>query len=229
METCERQENDTESDGAAEELTFTFDQLSERAKDHARDNHRTTYPPEHDWWEHVYEEAVRFGALIGINVDTYARKTKSGHVFHEPRIHFSGFGMQGEGASFVGNYRYVPDAVNAIKQETDDEELLSIAQRLTMMQLTHRLLGLEPFGASINTRGNYSHSGTMYVETIHADDDGIDFTTLPEIEDEVQQLMRDFADWIFGNLEAENEYLNSDEYIDERLSDDSFDERGELV
>ena len=45
------------------------------------------------------------------------------------------------------------------------------------------------------------------------------------------RLMRSFADWIYKQLEDEDDWLNSDECIDERLneSDDEFDEDGSVV
>jgi hypothetical protein len=43
--------------------------------------------------------------------------------------------------------------------------------------------------------------------------------------------MRDFADWIYDRLEAEYEYLISDEYVDEYLndSDNMYDESGAII
>jgi hypothetical protein len=46
-----------------EERTYTFDELSERAKDTARDAIR--YDDVHDdWWDAVYEDAVNMGIEI---------------------------------------------------------------------------------------------------------------------------------------------------------------------
>lgn len=53
----------------------------------------------------------------------------------------------------------------------------------------------------------------------------------PEDEEKLTCLMRDFADWIYARLEAEDTWLNSDEYIDEQLNDDEheFEESGTLI
>ena len=48
-------------------------------------------------------------------------------------------------------------------------------------------------------------------------------------ESDITQLMRDFADWIYRQLEAEYEYQNSDEQVIEsiRCNEYEFDEQGE--
>jgi hypothetical protein len=49
------------------------------------------------------------------------------------------------------------------------------------------------------------------------------------LEDDVTQLMRDFADWIYKNLEAEHDYLTSDECIDQYLAEEKFDSLGQVI
>ena len=209
---------------------FSFDELDERAKQKAREAYISDDYPGYEWWDSTYEDAVRMGALMGVNINHRSRKTMGGKIIREPEIHFSGFSSQGDGACFNGDYRFVPDAVKNIQQETTDEELLRIAQELTTHQMTRRLLGREYFGASITTSGNYSHSGTMRVELIMPDDeDDVDRQPYLTMEDDMTQLMRSFADWIYKNLEAEYDYLCSDEYVDECLAEESFDEDGEIV
>jgi hypothetical protein len=43
--------------------------------------------------------------------------------------------------------------------------------------------------------------------------------------------MRDFADWIYRQLESEYDYANSDESVDENIlcNEYEFDENGKLV
>lgn len=210
---------------------FSFDELDEHAKQKARDAYTSGDYPGYEWWDYTYEDAVRMGALIGINISTTSHQGRLGKTYQTTDIHFSGFCSQGDGACFEGNYRFVPDAIKNIQQETTDEELLRIAQGLATHQMTRRLLGREYFGASITTSGNYSHSGTMRVELVVPDDDEDDVDRQPYLamEDDMTRLMRDFADWIYKQLEAEYDYLTSDEYVDERLAEESFDEDGEIV
>jgi len=126
----------------------------------------------------------------------------------------------------------VPDAVQKIKSECNDEELIRIAQELALLQVTRRIKGLEPFSATIKADGRYSHSRTMSVALSGwDDDDGMSDDPVAEIEESVTKLMRDFADWIYKQLETEYDYLCSDEYVNEHLedSDDLFDEDGVMI
>ena len=207
---------------------FSFDELDERAKQKARDDYISGDYPGYEWWDYTYEDAVSMGNKIGIYIDHKDRKTHGGGSVREPQIHFSGFCSQGDGACFSGDYRFVPDAVKNIESECNDKELLRIASELTVLQMTRRLLGHDYFSATITTSGRYSHSGTMSVD-LHVNDENEDYDSTGQIQEEVQQLMRDFADWIYKNLEAEYDHLTSDEYVDERLAEESFDEDGEIV
>ena len=52
-----------------------------------------------------------------------------------------------------------------------------------------------------------------------------------EDAEEVTQLMRDFANWIYKALELEYEWRNSDEQVDESIlsNEYEFDEEGKRV
>ena len=210
-----------------EKTEFTFDELDESAKDKARDAVRYDNV-EDEWWDSVYEDAVRMGGLLGIHISSTPHTTPKGRTYTTTDISFSGFCSQGDGASFVGNYRFVPDALLKIQQETTDEELIRIAQELVLLQLGRRMRGLEPFSATISTSSsNYSHSMTMRVELVMDDDSTEDIEPdLIGLERGLTQLMRDFADYIYSQLEAEHDYLTSDECIDEHLNECKFDEDG---
>ncbi len=208
---------------------FSFDELDERAKQKAREAYTSGDYPGYEWWDYTYEDAVSMGALIGINIDHRSRKTMSGKIIREPEIQFSGFCSQGDGACFSGDYRFVPDAVKNIESECNDKELLRIATQLTMLQLTRRLTGLAYLSATITTSGNYSHSGSMNVNVNSEDNDDEHSNISEDVEEDTERLLKGFADWIYKNLEAEYDYLTSDEYVDERLAEESFDEEGSVV
>jgi hypothetical protein len=216
-----------------EKTEFKFSELSASAKKAARDKYRSDDHLGYDWWGYIYKDAVRMGGMLGIEI------SKTWHAPNDPNrkgyetidISFSGFCSQGDGASFEGNYRYAPEAIANVVSKTTDEELLRIAQELTLLQLTRRLQGLESFSATIRTSGNYSHSGTMNVEVNSEDEDDEHINVSEDLEDDVTRLMRNFADWIYKYLEVEYDYLTSDKYINERLNegDDMFDEDGAII
>jgi hypothetical protein len=215
-----------------EKTEFEFSELSDSAKETARNEYRSGDHLWYDWWDCIYEDAVRMGTLIGINISMTTRLGRDRKTaVHDIDIFFSGFYSQADGASFEGHYRYAPEAVANVVSETTDEELLRIAQELTLLQLTRRLQGLESFSATIRTSGNYSHSGTMNVKVNSEDEDDEYINMSEDLEDDVTRLMRNFADWIYKQLEAEHDFLTSDEYIDERLNegDDMFDEDGAII
>lgn len=155
------------------------------------------------WWDSVYEDATRMGALLGIRVD---------------EISFSGFWSQGDGASYIGRYEAMSDAVEKVKAECNDEELLRIAQELTVLQVAY---GLMYEGSSIDVaisrdRSNYSHEYTMNFKL--SDSANSELTPQGPQPESLVKLLRDFARWVYKQLEAEYEYLTSEEYARESLS-----------
>jgi len=208
-----------------------FSELSEKAKQKAREEYTSGDYPGYDWWDNVYEDAIRMAKIIGVTFDNKTVNLVSGKTRYDPMIYFFGFGSQSDGACFAGGYCFNPSCVKEMNAETDDVELIRIATELYTMQLARRLLGLEHFTATIATHGRYSHSGTIEVN-VNSEDENDEHSQIGnDLEDAVTQLMRDFADWIYKQLEAENDYLYSDEYVDEELSQDDkeFDEDGALI
>ena len=54
------------------------------------------------------------------------------------------------------------------------------------------------------------------------------YRDIGDAEDEIRQLMRDFADWIYENLSNEYDYQTSDEVVEDaiRANGYEFDEDG---
>jgi len=193
---------------------FKFDELSEKAQERAIEDHRD-WELDFEWWDCVYADAMRMGTLMGIVIDT---------------INFTGFWSQGDGACFSGRYMCEPDAVEGIRRETSgkDAELLRIASRLTELQVTLKVEHGCTFECRVNTTTRYCHSGTMHVDEWNVED----FDTEADVPvKDFLDLLRHFADWIYDRLEAEHEYLTSDEHIREILTDSDlrFDEDGSTI
>ena len=152
----------TETEDEIEEKTeFKFDELSDSAKDRARDDARYN-DVQDEWWDAVYEDAVRTGSILGIEISTTTRRTGSGKSYETTDIFFSGFSSQGDGACFSGYYAGRHDAVEKLAAETDDKELTRIANALFVIQLTRRLQGLDPVGATITQRGAFTATHTPW-------------------------------------------------------------------
>src|SRR5690606_17615749 len=70
-----------------EQTEFTFDQLDDRAKDHARDQHRDINV-DHDWWDSTYEDAITIAEMLNISIRTRTVKLYGGGTRQEPQIMF---------------------------------------------------------------------------------------------------------------------------------------------
>lgn len=207
---------------AIKEITvYKFEELSESAKERARDWYRRGICDDSWWYECVYEDAATIADLMGIDLRQRAAKTIGGATVHKPAIYFSGFASQGDGACFEGEYRYRTGALKAVKDYAP--ELHRIAADLQAIQKRH----FYKLRAKSKQRGRYSHSGSMAVDVWHVD--GVDVSR--DAEDSITQALRDFADWIYRQLEKEYDFQNSDEAIDESIIANGYEflESGKLA
>lgn len=207
-----------------ETAVYKFNELSDEAKQRAIECYRNGYEFFDDF---VREDAACIAEILGIDLLTRPVKLMGGSTRYDPCIYYSGFWSQGDGACFEGAYRYKKGALQKLKahignQSKGDKELLRIAETLQRIQSKY----FYKLTATMEHRGHYYHSGCMRVNVEHADD------TYREIpEDEITQCMRDFADWIYDQLENEYEYQNSDKAITESIiaNEYEFNEEGEIV
>jgi len=143
----------------------------------------------------------------------------------EPKVYWSGFCSQGDGACFEGDYRYKPGAANAIRAEApQDITLHGIADRLQAIQKRH----FYRLRATCRHSGHYYHSGCMAVDVVDSANEYRDVSTA---ERDIRDELHAFADWIYRNLEREWDYQNSDEMIGEMLlaNEYEFTAEGELI
>lgn len=208
-----------------EKAVYQFDELSDDAKEKSREWFRQFVFSDSCDWDYIYSDANECGRLIGIEIGRRTFRTMGGGTGSEPEIFFSGFSSQGDGASFHGSYSYAKGGAKAIRNHApQDAELHRIADRLQAIQSRYfyRLSASIGSGPGSNF---YSHSGTMSVDV----DSGDDYRTVDDAdESDIRELMRDFADWIYSQLQKEYEYQTSDESVDEsiRANGYEFDEDG---
>lgn len=201
-----------------ETKVYTYNELDDAAKAKARAWYAGLVFSDSSDWDVVFEDAVRMAEILGIDIDT--RRDHGG-----PTIYFSGFWSQGDGACFEGSYRYKKGAAKAIRKEApEDKELHRIADALQDIQRRH----FYKLRATASHSGRYSHSGCMSVDVEHYDDR---YRDISDAEGEVTQLMRDFADWIYAQLEKGYNYLTSDEQVAESIiiNEYEFTEDGALA
>ena len=215
-----------------ERVVYSFDELTDDAKKTARQewvDQNRDYPYE-DWWQ--FDDFVTCASLLGIEIDCEDRTNPySVHniKWAKPKIYFSGFSSQGDGASFVGHYRSKPDALAAIiAHAPTDETLRDFAERLTALQVTAMLEFSDQIEAEITkSSSNYSHSMTMHVNVLAVErpDSEIADHEIKELTD----ILRSFADWMYGELEAQYHWHFSDECLDGELQDGEFAIDGSLL
>jgi len=196
-----------------ENIAYTYDELSEAAKEAARDWYRQG-ALDYDWWDSVYYDAGQIAKILGIEID---RKDKN-----TPAIYFSGFWGQGDGACFEGSYSYAKGAHKRIREYAPlDDELHRIADNLLAIQRKH----FYQLSARVTHTGRYYHEFCTSIHVFH-ESDWADADTAEDLAD----ILRDFMRWIYRRLEAEHDFLLSDETIEEyfRATDCLFDEDGRL-
>lgn len=202
---------------------YQFDELSDDAKERARDWYRTDLELDH---EYVYDDAQRIAEILGVTFATKSIPLMNGDTRQVPRIWWTGFSSQGDGASWEGSYAYAPKASRKIRAYAPtDSTLHEIADELQRAQRPN----FYKLCATVTTSGHYHHSGTMSVDVEHADDSWRSVN--PCDADDITDALRSFADWIYSQLESEWEYVNSDEQIDEslRINEYEFTARGDIA
>jgi hypothetical protein len=180
---------------------------------------------DHRWWESTFDNFETICTILGIALNK-----------NEPN--FSGFWSQGDGASWAGRYRsrafdyrtntVVPTydlAPAQIREHApQDEELHRIADELCLLA---RIYG--PTYAVVGRSSNRSvHSGTMYINEWEYDDDrdsdDVDGVILDHIEEALLAMFTALAEWLYTSLDAEYDYLTSDEAVIEALEANEVEE-----
>lgn len=176
-----------------ETQVFQYAELNDAAKEKAREWYRSGDNFQSDF---VIDDAKEVGAIIGLDIDD---------------VFFTGFSSQGDGACFTGSYRYAKNAPKRIREYApQDSELHRIADELQAVQKRY-FYKLE---SKATHSGHYYHAYCMNVETYHGDDQ---YRDIGDAENDVKELLRDFANWIYSQLEKEYDYQNSDEAVAENI------------
>lgn len=190
-----------------ETRTHTFKTFSELTKDNQLKIVETYRDMEvqHDWWDYVYTDATEIGKCLGIEIE---------------KIEFSGFCSQGDGARFCGTYTPRRDMIEALRAAApEDAVLLRIAESIAEVQERYDwAMGCETKFAHY---GNYVHDRNTEFEfsEIGWDVGGEQLWATQEDETSMSDELRRFMRWIYRQLEAEYEYLTSDEHLLEYFKD----------
>lgn len=178
---------------------FQFDELSDSAKEKAREWYREASAQD-EWWDCVTDDAKTIGALMGWDID---------------EVYFSGFWSRGDGDCFIGRMGYAKGCAKAVKDYAPvDTELHRIAAEWQALQARH----VYKVDAKVTKRDHrYAHENTVSFDVYR---DGADATG--ELEDAVKEIGRDFMRWCYAQLEKEYEWLNADEQVDESIRTNEY-------
>ena len=224
------------TDTQTEQTEFTFEELSEKAKDKVRSSHAENLI--HEWWGDTYEYFKERGHERGFELDS---------------MHFRGFWSQGDGAMWTGEVR-LKEFITYHLRDTDPDH-----HRYTVLLM---LLEEDYIDGRINVEQRgfyYSHSGCMQFETsqqgmvydlassdedtLHHDcvlkganvyqlAEGIQYEELlAKLDEWIEKEARGYADELYDALEKEHEFLTSDEAITDScdINGYRFTEDGDLI
>lgn len=214
-----------------------FAELSDSAKERARDKWREDVFSDSSSWGHIYDDAANVALAVGLKIGTRGVKLMSGHTMQELDISFRGFCSQGDGACWSGlvDVAKLKDATTTVKLYAGtDDDLFEFAQwgeniyaEIAAYAAARRL--------SDNPDDDPYPECTIDMGIAVAGDDHRGFCTriydddVPEdIAKGLNKYVAWFADWIYGQLESEHDHQTDSDVIDENIlaNDYEFDEEG---
>lgn len=200
---------------------FEFDELSDKAKEKAREWYRRSSDGYNWWSECVIDEAVEQGQLLGIDFKMYDVKLHGGGTRQKPCIWWSGFSSQGDGACFEGTWRAHDVKADKVAEGWGDDPATTEIKRIAK---EFAGIAKESPEASFNVihRGHYSHEHSTYFDCVGGDEDTMTEEQLIPIEDAMKETARDFMRWIYRQLEKAYEYEQSDECVDENIKANEY-------
>lgn len=199
--------------------TYKLSELSEKARAKAIEAVRSGEGyMSWEWYDSVYDDFANICNALGITITTRPGRGFGGSTIHKPAIYFSGFSSQGDGACFECDYSYKKGSVKAVRSYAPkDEKLHRIAKGLADVQKRY----FYQLTATSVHSGHYYHSGCMSVAVRDGRTEWGDCSIATD--QEVTQLLRDLADWLYRALEREYDDMMTDEYVADHIAANAYD------
>lgn len=179
---------------------YTFDLLSDKAKEKARDWYRQASAGDNFEAECVIDDAEEVLKHTGWNIS---------------KVYYSGFSSQGDGACFEGAWSAGGVNVVAMKEAAPlDTELHRIAEELAKVAAA-----LPLSSGGVRQSGYYYHEycTRFEFEASEEKDDAETNLAINSAEADFIEASRDAMRWIYRQLEKDWEFQNSDETVDENI------------
>lgn len=207
---------------------FEFDELSDKAKEKAREWYRRASDGDSDWSECVINEAIEQGQLLGIDFKMHDVKLHGGGTRQKPCIWWRGFSSQGDGACFEGTWRARNVKADKVAEGWGDApettEIKRIAKEFAGLAMLYPDATLK-----VTHRGHYNHERSVYCDFDSGieDDDEVaskvaEYGDLANTEESATETARDFMRQIYRRLEKAYEYEQSDECVDENIKANEY-------
>jgi len=199
-----------------------WDALPPRIQAKVLDDHRLDEVEYWDWWDILYDDFTAIAETLCIGIADQGKNGKA--------IDFQSYPW---GCSFDGMYGPIVYRAPAQEQFSlarlliraeypGEAELHRIADGLYEVQARNGwaiVAQVESIG-----RSTHSRNTSIDVQTEIYDERPYEYQELSDSDaEEISQLLRDFMDWMSERLEAEYDYLTSDEYIVERVREGVID------
>jgi hypothetical protein len=194
-----------------ETTVYQLAELSDAAKENARAWYREG-GFDYDWYDAIFEDFEQICEILGVRLRARAVRLMGGGTRQQPRIYFTGFWSQGDGACFEAFYSYRKNALRDIRGHAPkDDRLHAIADSLQTAQRRN----FYQLRADVSHRGHYYHAYCMAISVERHSPTWQGMTA--DAEEVVIEALRDLATWLYRQLESEYEYLISDASVDEAI------------
>lgn len=197
---------------------FSYDELSEEAKEKARNRWRE-HALDYEWWDYVYEYAATSGDYLGLDIRQRTVKTMGGGTRKDVSIYFSGFAHQGQGAAFDGEWHaHKVDLKGLKKHAPKDKDLHTIGKTLAAIAKKYP----DAYAACSAYRNvNQRVEAELWVDHSDETHSTAEWEAIEarerEVCEQIEEAITGFSHWIFRTLEQEHDYRLSDEAIEEDL------------
>ncbi len=188
---------------------YKFSELSPKIKAKVLDSERDSNTGSEYWSDSIVEDFISVAKCFGFEIES-------------DDIRFSGFGSQGDGASFTCrvNVKYWQSAHKSAKRlkgyAPSDKVLHAIHKRY--QQIAKGLTGITEETVDIyRNSSRYSHECTVSA-VINDETDTTPKHLDSYILDEAQELMK----WLYKQLEKEYDYLRSDQAVTETIEANEY-------
>lgn len=203
------------------QTVYQFEELSDKAKDRARDWYRER-ALDYDWWDGVYESVGQAAKYLGIDLRQKSVK------LYDLSIWFNGFYSQGSGSTYDAIWRAEHVKGEELKKDfATDVELHRLADEFTRIATANVEM-------TANIKSDRDTSINITVEHGETADERINALKYQSPEWHVQnaqdgalakaleEALKDFNHWIFESLRLEHEYLNSNESVDNTITANEY-------